>query len=76
MIKLRRTTRTTLIFEDTGELHQIETDTDVTMVVPQWIVKALRGAARLSYLIKLEIKVWRSNASLINKVAYGYQMAV
>lgn len=75
MIKFRRTTRTAIIFEDTGEIHNIETDVDVMIVLPSWAVKALRGAAQAAYLLKLEIKAWRSNASLLNKIAYGYQMA-
>jgi hypothetical protein len=75
MIKYKRTTRTAIIFEDTGEMHDIQTETDVMMVLPKWACKGLRGLARLAYLAKLEIKVWKSNASLLNKVCYGYQMA-
>jgi hypothetical protein len=75
MIRYRRTTRTAIILEGLGEMHELETDTDIMMVLPRWVCKAIRSALRLGFIIKLEIKVWRSNTSLLNKIAYGYQMA-
>jgi hypothetical protein len=76
MIKYRRTTRTAIVFEDLGEMHETTSDTDIMLVLPRWACKLLSKAARLMYLAKLEFAVWRRpDVSLINKICYGFQMA-
>lgn len=74
MIKFRKTTRTAIIFEQDGEMYEVESDTDVIAVLPRWLCNMIKRALRLGFILKLEVKAWKSNASFLNKLCYGYQM--
>ncbi len=75
MIKIRRSTKTVIVFEDLSEIHSHETDVDVMAVLPKWVCKAGAKALRAAFLLKKELEVWKSSQySLYDKVFHGFHM--
>lgn len=74
MIKIKRMTKTVVIFEDTGQISERETDLDLMIVAPRWVSKLARKIAHVKLLAERELEAWRSDMSLMNKICYGYQM--